>query len=114
MNIGASVHKLIGIAEADSVKVKNAILKAVQEVDSVVLPEADKLEPLIAQVAKSIVPGGDVVVNTAYAGLEIIAKLLDAGGAAAEANLANAGLDVAFISQVKTLVPQLKAAAKAQ
>lgn len=111
MSVGALVHKLVANAEADAVKVKNAILKAVQEVDGVVLPEAAKIEPIVAQVAQSIMPGGAAIVNVAYSWLEITAKALDAGGAAAEQNLTNAGLDSALIADIKALIPQLKAAA---
>ena len=112
MSLGSVVAKLVAKAEADAVKVKNAILKAVQGVDGIVLPEAEKLEPLVAQVAGAVVPGGAAVVNTAYAWLEACAKVLDAGGAAAEQSFANAGLDVGAIQSVKGLIPHLKAAAQ--
>lgn len=111
MSFGSLVKNVVLKAEADAVKVKAAILKAVQEVDGVILPEATALEPLVAQVAQAIVPGGAAVVNIAYNWLEISAKALDAGGAAAEKNLLDAGLDTAAIAQIKALIPQLKAAA---
>jgi len=110
--MSSRVAILVAKAEADAVKVKNAILKAMQEVDGVILPEAAIIEPIVAQAAAAISPGGAAIVNTVYAWFEACAKLIDAGGAAAEQNLANAGLDVAAIASVKALIPQLKAAAK--
>jgi len=112
MNVGSVVHKAIAKAEADAVAVKNAILKAVSELDNVILPEASVLEPAVAQVAGTITPGGAAIVNVAYAWLEACAKVLDSAGAAAEGNFASAGLDSALVTQVKALVPTLKAAAK--
>jgi hypothetical protein len=96
--------------EADGAKVKAAVLKAVAEVDGVIIPDAAKLEPLAAAVAEAVVPGSSAVVTVAENWLLAGAKLIDAGGAAAEANLTNAGLDVALIAQVKSLIPTLKAA----
>lgn len=101
------IHKIV----ADAEKVKAAFLKAMQEVDSVILPEAEKLKPLIETVAQALVPGSGKVVDLAYSWLESTAKALDAGGAAAEANLANAGLDAAAIAEIKLLIPHLKSAA---
>src|SRR5208337_2035888 len=112
-SIGSLVKKIVADAEADAVKVKTAMLKAVAEIDGVILPEAAKYEPLLVQAANAIAPGGGAVVDTAYAWLEACAKVLDVGGAAAEQSLTNAGLDVAAIESVKGLIPQLKAAAKA-
>lgn len=110
MSLGSLVSQAIKRAEEDAIKVKNAILKAVSEVDNVVLPEVDKFEPLVAQVASAIAPGSGALINVAYAWLEAGAKLLDAGGAAVEQNLTNAGLDAQLIQQVKGIIPQLKAA----
>jgi RNA polymerase subunit RPABC4/transcription elongation factor Spt4 len=112
MSAGTLVKKIVADAEADTAKVKAAMLKAVAEVDGVILPDAAKYEPLIAQAATAIAPGGAAVVDTAYAWLEACAKVIDTGGAAAEQNLLNAGLDVSAIQTVKGLIPQLKAAAK--
>ena len=111
MNAGSLVKKIVADAEASAAKVKAALLKAVTEVDTVVLPEAAAYEPLVAQVAQAIAPGGAAITNVAYSLLETVAKALDTFGSAAEANFANAGVDVAAIAQVKTLIPQLKAAA---
>lgn len=111
MSTGSVVAKFIAKAEADAAKVKAAILKAVQEVDGVVLPAAEVYEPLAEQVANAITPGGGAAVAASYALLESVAKVIDAGGAAAEQNLLNAGLDTAAIAQAKALIPQLKAAA---
>jgi hypothetical protein len=107
------VAKLVAKADADVAKVKDAIRKAVYEVDSVVLPEAAKVEPIVAAAAEAISPGGSSIVNVAYEWLEECAKVLDSGGAATEESLTNAGLDVAAIQSVKALIPQLKATVKA-
>jgi len=45
--------------------------------------------------------------------LEESVAALDQGGAAAEANLANAGLDTAAIAALKALIPQFKSTALA-
>lgn len=112
MTSGSLVSKIVADAEGAATKVKAALLKAVSEVDNVILPDAAVYEPLVAQVANAIAPGGGKVVDVAYAWLELCAKALDAGGAAAESNLANAGLDSAAIAQVKGLIPALKAASQ--
>jgi hypothetical protein len=90
--------------------VKSAILKAVGEVDKVIVPEAEKLQPTLDAVAEAFVPGSSSFVDIAVKWLEDSASALDAGGAAVEQNFANAGLDVAAIGAVKALIPQLKAA----
>lgn len=113
MSSGSLVSKIVSDASAVETKVKNAIVKAMQEVDGVVLPDAAKYEPIVAQVAAAIVPQGAAVVTVAYAWLEACAKVLDAGGAAAEANFASAGVDTAAIASVKGLIPALKAASNA-
>lgn len=91
-------------------KVKAAVLKAVSEIDGVVLPEAKKLQPTVDAIANAVLPGASEYVDYGIALLEDVASALDAGGAAAETNLQNAGLDVAAIQAVKNLIPQLKAA----
>jgi hypothetical protein len=91
-------------------KVKTAVIKAMTEIDNVILPEAEELSPLLDTVADAVVPGSSTILNIAVAWLEDSASALDAGGAAVEANLKNAGLDVAAIAAVKGLIPQLKAA----
>lgn len=91
-------------------KVKSAVVKAMTEIDGVILPEAEKLQPTLDLVAEAAVPGSSSFVNMGLALLEDTASAIDAGGAAAEANLANAGLDTAAIAAVKGLIPQLKAA----
>jgi len=104
---------LIAKLETIGAKVKAGILKAMSEVDGVVLPEAEKLEPLIAALLNAALPGSGNVAAVAEGALVALAKILDAGGAAAEANLANAGLDTSLIADIKGLVPALKAAATA-
>lgn len=91
--------------------VKAAVLKAVSEVDDVVVPDAEKLEPTLDAVANAVAPGSAEYVDLAVSWLEDSAAALDAGGAAVEQNLANAGLDAAAIAKVKALIPTLKAAA---
>jgi hypothetical protein len=92
-------------------KVKAGIVKVMAETDNVILPEAEKLQPLLDGVAEAVVPGSSGAVNVGLGLLEELASVIDAGGAAAENNLANAGLDVAAIAAVKSFIPQLKAAA---
>lgn len=103
------IKDITGAAE----KVKAAVLKAVAEVDNVILPETEKLKPTIDAVADALLPGASKYVDYAVALLEDVASALDAGGAAAEQNLQNAGLDAAAIQAVKALIPQLKAVKKA-
>ena len=99
---------------ADVVKlgdaVKSGFLKAVSEIDTVVLPEAEKLAPTLDAVAEAIVPGSSSYVNLAVSWLESSVAALDAGGTAVESNFANAGLDTAAIAAVKGLIPAYKAA----
>ena len=104
---------LVAKLEGMGAKVKAGILKAMSEVDGVVLPEAETLEPLLAAVMNAVVPGSGNVAAVAESALVALAKILDAGGAAAESNLANAGMDTSLIADVKGLIPSLKAAASA-
>jgi len=107
-----AMMSIVSKLEAAGAKVKDAVLKAVSEVDGVVLPDAAKLEPFAAAIAEAVVPGSSSVVVTAENVLLALAKVIDVGGAAAESNLTNAGLDTALIASVKGLIPSLKAAAK--
>jgi hypothetical protein len=93
-------------------KVKAGFLKAVSEVDGVVLPEAEKLQPLLDAVSEATVPGSSTYVNMAVKWLEDSVAVMDAGGAAVEAKFTDAGLDTAAIASVKGLIPAYKAAAK--
>jgi hypothetical protein len=95
----------------DASKVKTAIIKAIAELDSVVLPDVEKYEPAIAQVANALVPGSGSAIDIALSWAEDCAAALDKGGAAVESNLTNAGLDTAAIQALKSLIPTLKAAA---
>ena len=88
------------------------MLKAVAEVDGVVLPDAEKLEPFVAALMNAVVPGSGNVAAIAENSLIALAQVLDAGGAAAEANLTNLGLDTTLIGSVKELIPALKTASK--
>jgi hypothetical protein len=99
---------------AEGAKFKNALVKAMGEVDSVIVPEAEKLQPTLDLVAEAAVPGSSKVVNMGMALLEDTAGVIDAGGAAAESNLANAGLDTAAIAAIKGLIPAFKAATAAK
>jgi hypothetical protein len=90
--------------------IKAGFVKLVAETDNVVLPEAEKLQPLLETVAEATVPGSSAYVDLAIKWLEDSAGVIDAGGAAVEANLANAGYDAAAIAAVKGIIPQLKAA----
>jgi len=92
-------------------KVKTAVIKAVVEIDDVVLPDVEKYEPEVEAVANAIVPGSSEYINIAVSWAEDCAAALDKGGAAVESNLTNAGLDTAAIQALKSLIPTLKAAA---
>jgi len=95
-------------------KVKTAVIKAVVEIDDVVLPDVEKYEPEVEAVANAIVPGSSEYIQIAVSWAEDCAAALDKGGAAVESNLANAGLDTAAIQALKSLIPTLKAAAATQ
>lgn len=101
---------LLARIEAKAAEVKAAILKGVAEVDGVVIPESEKIEPFIAPLLNQIMPGAGNVANVAEAWLVAGAKLIDTGGAAVKANLANQGFDSALIAQVESIIPTLRAA----
>ena len=103
---------IIAKIEAIGEKVRAGILKGISEVDGVVLPEAEKYEPFVAALMNAVVPGSGNVAQIAENSLIALAKVLDAGGAAAEANLVNLGFDTALIADAKGLIPALKAAVK--
>jgi hypothetical protein len=92
-------------------KVKSAFLKVVQEIDVVIVPDAQKYAPELEALANALVPGSSTIVATGLVALEDLAAAIDKGGAAAKANLLNAGLDSATIAAAEALIPQLKAAA---
>ena len=77
---------VISKLESAGAKVKAAVLKAVAEVDGVVLPDAEKLEPFVAALMNAVVPGSGNVAAIAENSLIALAQVLDAGGAAAEAS----------------------------
>jgi hypothetical protein len=91
-------------------KMKAGFLKLMAETDNVIVPDAEKLQPLLEIVADATVPGSATYVDLAIKWLEDSAGVIDAGGAAVEANLGNAGYDAAAIAAVKGIIPQLKAA----
>jgi len=82
------------------------------------LPKIEGTKATVEAVTNAI-PGGAAVVpleDIAYSLLGEIASVLTAGGAAAKAKLADAGLDVNVVTNVETVlaaVPQLVAVAKA-
>jgi hypothetical protein len=95
--------KVVAVAD----KVKAAVVKAASEVDGAV----NKLEtdaPQIEAVADAVVPGASTYVNLGLSLLEGVASTLDAGGAAAEQNLKNAGLDESLIAAVKAEIANIK------
>jgi hypothetical protein len=97
-------------AVADAEKVKAALLKAMTTLDGIVVKvSADA--PEIAAVVNAAVPGAGSYITLGVTVLEKIASIVDAGGAAAEQNLKNAGLDETVIAQVKSAVASAKAAA---
>lgn len=107
MSVFSGVIKELHIAGAT---IKAGFLKLVAETDNVIIPDAEKLQPLLDIVAEATVPGSASYVNLAIKWLEDSAGVIDAGGAAVEANLSNAGYDAAAIAAVKGIIPGLKAA----
>jgi hypothetical protein len=73
----------------------------------------------VVEMATEAIPGGTAAVpleNAAYAVLGEVAAAINAGGSAVNAKLADAGLDVAVIQQVETVIksyPNIAALAKA-
>jgi hypothetical protein len=87
-------------ALADADKVKRAIAVAAADVDGAVI-KLEKDAPVIEAVAEEVIPGAGAFVPLGLSLLEAVAEILNAGDAAAEANLKNAGLDEALITAVK-------------
>ena len=81
------------------------------------LPQIEATKATVETVTAAI-PGGKAVVpleDLGYAVLGEISAILNAGGDAAKAKLADAGMDVAVVSDVEALVksvPQIAARAK--
>jgi hypothetical protein len=91
---------VIVAAVAAEQKLKADLAKVAAEADVVV----NKLEadaPTIEAVAEEAIPGIGEFVPLGLSLLEGIAEILNAGNAAAEENLKNAGLDEALIAAVK-------------
>lgn len=80
-----------------------------------VLVDIEKFEPTaerIADVVAKVVPGAEMAPTYERAGEAAIASILhilDAGDAAAEKHLLDAGLDQALIDDAKSLLPSIKA-----
>jgi hypothetical protein len=95
--------KALAVAE----KVKADVVKAAAAVDGVVVKlQGD--EPEIAAVVNAAVPGASTYVDLGLSALESLASVLDAGGAAAEQNLTNSGLDTTLIAKIKGVIPAIK------
>jgi len=80
------------------------------------IPKVEATKTTVEAVTKVADPNLVPVEDTAYAILGEVSSVLTAGGAAAEAKLADAGLDVNVINMVKTAlasVPNLVVVAKA-
>ena len=103
---------VIAKIEALGAKVKAAVIKAMNEVDGVVLPEAEQLEPFVAALMNAAVPGSGNVAQIAENVLIAGAKVLDAGGQAAAGDLKRLGFDEGLIADIKGLIPALKVAVK--
>lgn len=90
--------------------------KAFQAIESE-LPKIEATKPEVEAVTEAIPGGAGVVLfeDAAYAVLGAVAAALSAGGDAAKAKLADAGLDVVAIQKAEAAVasvPNLVAAAK--
>ena len=103
MSFSGVIAKVVAAAE----KVKSGLVKAVQDVDGVVVKLAGDA-PEIAAVVNAAVPGAGNFVTLGITALEQLASVLDAGGAAAESNLKNAGLDETFIAAIKAEIANIK------
>jgi hypothetical protein len=101
---------LVQKVEAAAEKLKAGFLKVMQETDGIVVPEAEKWEPMAAAMLDAVLPGSGNIAQIAEDSLVALAKVIDAGGAAAEANLGSLGFDQALIASAKQLIPTLKAA----
>jgi hypothetical protein len=95
--------KLVEIAE----EVKADVVKAASAVDGVVKKlEADA--PEVEAVADAVAPGASTYIKLGLSLVEELSGVLDAGGAAAEQNLLNAGVDAALVAQVKAAIADIK------
>lgn len=103
----SSFKGVLAKAIADAEKVKAAVAKAASEVDAE-LPKLEADAPEVEAVANAILPGASQYVALGVSVLESLAGILDAGDAAAEANLVNAGLDTSLISEVKAQLANIK------
>ena len=103
-----------GVA-ADFVKgfeaVKNALTKAANEAPGI-LQKIEGVEPEVTALASLVFPGAGAVVEAANSLLEDVASAVESGGAAAEQNFLNAGVDQATITKVKAVVSTLKSLKK--
>lgn len=80
------------------------------------IPKAQATESTVEAVTASVAPQAVPIEKAAYAVLGEIASILTGADAAAQAKLADAGLDVAVIQKVEDLIkqfPQIIALAKA-
>lgn len=110
MKFLGAVSSILGKAAAIGKAIENGVVKAVQEVDTTIEPALELLKPIAEQVANAAAPGSAGLVDVAYAWLEESVAAIDAGGAAAEQHLMNAGLDAAAVAKIKSLAPAFKAA----
>lgn len=88
--------------------------KVLQDVVSE-LPKVEATKATVETASAAIDPAAVPVEDAAYAVLGEVSSVLTAGGAAAEAKLADAGLDVNVINTVKSVlasIPQFVALAK--
>lgn len=92
-----------GIAVA-AVDVKNAILKAANATPGI-LNTVEQDAPEIEALVGVVVPGAKALVPAAVTLAESIASVISQGGAAAEQDLLNAGVDQEALNGVKSLVP---------
>jgi hypothetical protein len=113
VTLSVTTPKKVGFVakiEGDGEKLKAAVLKAMAEVDGVILPEAATLEPFVSALMNAAVPGSGNIAAVAENSLLALAKIIDEGGAVAESNLTNLGFDTTLITDAKALIPTLQAA----
>lgn len=109
MSFAGVFAKIIAKAKQVETIVLSDIEKAAADADGVVSKlSADA--PELAAVVNAAVPGAGSIVTIAVGVAEKLCDALDAGGAAAEQNLKNAGLDETAIADLKGLAASVKKA----
>ena len=104
-NVFAGIGKDIAKAFDD---VKSVFVKAASEAPAI-LSTIEANAPEVSALASLAFPTAGSVVSGGVALLEEVASVIKQGGASAEQNFLNAGLDQATIAGVKSLLPAFEA-----